>query len=964
MGLGGVAVLVVVAVVGLYLGLQTRPGGRLLRRIALFEINQSIAGHVDLGSIEFHGTALTVRDVVLFDPDPTHAPVVKLARLGLAYRLRGALAHRVDIDAVELERPEIDLVAGADGLNLSRALAGRGPAPPAARSEEKPGKGWQINLVRLSLMDGSVRYATDPAAPGERAQALHLDALSMAAAGRVETASHDGEFHLAVGGRASGPAPFSDESLGINVHLVASAGHAAGKADVSLGHFLALDATLEPAGKNELHIGRVTVPPAVARIFAASWPVVVPLLLTGKLTWTEGVVAAELALRGEGVPGTVTARGDGNFTGAYTPHGIRLEARRLSLSQFLASFSTPGPTPGPLDLTVDVAPGSLSPEALSLTVNMDVPHTLLSRQPIGPMHLDAKIDRGILAGLNLAVPVPGAVVTADGGQRDGRTVVGLRVVVSRLSALRAAVLALAPAATLPPLDGAGSVEVSASGPHRILVRGATDAWTARARVAIPRLKVGPSDYRGIMVDARIPELTSDRQSLDLAASLKAPLASALSLSASIREGRAVSSTGGTVRRVDLELTRMTLGYPGTRWVTHKPAGISIEDVIDEAGPGAASGRRIAVRDFAVFAGAQRLSVDARRDDHSITADARVTDLRVQDLPPLRTAKLRVAGLLGVSVHAEGDPARPRVDARVSFKQGIVDRYGGVAADIALALLENRTVRGKARVRTAQLGDLDAELSGPGSTPLPPGAPISATIDITGVRGKNLPIPPSAGLVAGGDLQAHLNVRGTVRDPRISLHVTGRKISLLKPDASGSSVTAATGATGSGGLASRGRDRETRPQTAKFETLALDLDYASPRFESKLALVDDERGSLRAAATAKLPLAELRAPGGPALGKRPITGSLNLVDLDPQAAGVFLPSLKELRGQITAAFDIRGSFAAPQVGGQMSWRNGNVVVVPAQKPDSRDTAQARAAGKPHASRGEAPSGAAALLTETP
>ena len=956
--LGGVVALAVVTGFGLYLGLQTRPGGRLLRRIALSEINKSIAGRVDLGTIEFHGTALTVRDVVLFDT--TNAPVVKVARLSLAYRLLGLLAHRVDVEAVELERPEIDLVKDADGLNVSRAVAARKPTPPppAPAAGEKSGPGWEVNLVRLSLVDGSVHYAMVPAPPGGLAQRLSLDALSVEAAGRIQTASHDGELHLAVGGRANGPAAFSDELLGINVHLIASVGHATGKADVSLGRFLALDATLGPTGDAEIHLGRVRVPPALARTFAASWPVVVPLLLTGKITLTDGVAAGELALRGEGVPGALTVRGDGRLADNQTLHGIRLEARTLSLSRFVANL----PPTGPLALTVDVAPGSLLPDALSLTVNVDAPRTVLSRQPFGPMHLDAKVGRGVLTSLNLELPVPGAVITARGGQRNDKTAVSLRVLVGQLAALRAAVLALAPATTLPPLAGAGSVEVSASGPHRLTSIGAAGEWTVRAQVAIPRLKVGTSHYRGIVVDARVPELTSDRQSLDVAASLKAPFASSLSLSASIRESLVVASSAGTVKRVDVQLTRMALSYPGTRWVTHGAAGASIENAIEEAGPGVASESRMAVHDFALFAGAQQLSIDARRDDSSITADVKVTNLRVQDLPPVKMAKLKVAGLLAASVHAKGDPARPRVDARVSLEEGVFDGYKGVGADIVATLLENRTVRGKARVSTARMGNLEAEFSGPGATPLPPGAPISATIDITDVKVQNLPIPPSAGLEAEGNLQAHLDVRGTIRDPRISLHVTGRHMSVNKPAKSEPATTTAVDE-GSGALARREGDPAAGLQTAKFETLALDFNYASPTAEARLALVDGERGSFRAAATSKIPFAEARASGGLALGRRAIIGSINLTNLDPQAAGAFVPSLKELRGQITAAFDIRGTVGAPRIGGEMSWRNGKVVVVPEKKPVTRDTAQAGAAGKPHASRGEVPHGAA-LLTEMP
>jgi hypothetical protein len=74
-----------------------------------------------------------------------------------------------------------------------------------------------------------------------------------------------------------------------------------------------------------------------------------------------------------------------------------------------------------------------------------------------------------------------------------------------------------------------------------------------------------------------------------------------------------------------------------------------------------------------------------------------------------------------------------------------------------------------------------------------------------------------------------------------------------------SALAPTAAEGSVELASREGDHGPRLQTAKFETLALDFTYASPRVEAKLALVDDKRGSFRAAATSKIPLTEARPP---------------------------------------------------------------------------------------------------------
>ena len=68
----------------------------------------------------------------------------------------------------------------------------------------------------------------------------------------------------------------------------------------------------------------------------------------------------------------------------------------------------------------------------------------------------------------------------------------------------------------------------------------------------------------------------------------------------------------------------------------------------------------------------------------------------------------------------------------------------------------------------------------------------------------------------------------------------------------------------------------------------------------------------------------------AIAKRKIAGSLRLENLDPQAISVFVPALQGVRGQISAAFEVQGTVADPQLGGEMSWQKGEVVVIQEQQ----------------------------------
>jgi translocation and assembly module TamB len=924
--IGSVAALIVLAVIGAYFGLQTRAGGRLLKSIAVGQVNKSIRGHLALGTVAFHGTGLDLRDVVLTDPEDL--PVIRVGHLSVRYGLWGLFSRQVEINSVDIDRPEIYLRQDVRGLNVSRAIEPREPkvAEPS-KPESAPGKGWQVNLVRFWIGDGAVEFKSPPSSPAAPGHEVRVGGLGLLAAGRVQTATRDGEFHLQLNGVVDGAGGLSRAPLAVGVHVAAGRGIPRGEARVSLGDLIALVATVASDRNGELEIRKLKIPPSLALAFLPSWPVRIPLQLSGMVRIEGEIASTDLIVRGEGAAGNLTVKADGNLSGTYTPHGIQVEARDLRLSDFVVRV----PVTAPLAISIRVAPGSLLVQEAVARAKIDVPRTIFAGHGFGPLHLDVATTAGMLERLTLRLPLPGALLTAEGESRPDGTVVTTRLLASRLGSLRTAAVALG-AGSLPKLDGSASVEIVASGPARLYPRSistgsqavAEAGWTLVANAAAPVVRVGASRFRGIAVRATVPELLSDRQAVNVTASLKAPLRIAVNLSASAKETKRIpprvpgNDLGGESRgsqRTDVELERLAIDYPGSRWATRGPAHFVLETE-----DGATPDSRLTVAGLALYAGAQKIAADVRRDSKSLTADLQIKALRIQDLPGIRAVGVKISGLVDASVHAGGSPEKPRVDAKLTLREGRADKFKGLTADVSATLLDNRTIGGRVAVGAGRLGNLAAQFKGPATSPPPPNAPIAATIDVRNVELGNLPLPPGVRVKADGSMQAHLEIRGTVGDPRLSVRVAGQRVTIQYLPSPGSMVVQG----GQGGVGEPDADAPVPP--FKVESIVIEGSYASPKLEAKVALVDDHQGSLHASGSSRAPVAELRKPDGLALAKRQVVGTLRLVNLDPEAISAFVPALKVVRGKISAAFDVRGTVSDPQLGGEMRWRKGELVVM--------------------------------------
>jgi translocation and assembly module TamB len=180
--------LVALAAVALLVGaawslLQTRRGGELVRRFAVTRVNQALAGEMTLGRFAFGGDRLTLENVAIHDPEARL--VARVARIDVRFSPLALLRRHVDVERLEIRRPELFLVEDARGLNLTRALAPRHPAAAAGGGEAPSGSSRRrgtIDLRALVVRDGRIEYRTSTAkarGAGEAGEGFHADELSI-----------------------------------------------------------------------------------------------------------------------------------------------------------------------------------------------------------------------------------------------------------------------------------------------------------------------------------------------------------------------------------------------------------------------------------------------------------------------------------------------------------------------------------------------------------------------------------------------------------------------------------------------------------------------------------------------------------------------------------------------------------------------------------------------------------------
>jgi hypothetical protein len=203
--LGALITLVVIGVGATLLALRTDWGGERLRRQIVSRANARIQGHLEIKRLSFGGNRLVVWGVALRDPEGQM--VAQIARTEVDVSLSRVLHKELRLTAVEIESPVLDLIAGEQGLNLSRAMAPqkatkKKPTAPSARTTKE---GWVIRLDRFALTGGELALATAQA--DGRDTRVHVSELNLAVSLRYATGNGaldlklklDGDDQLAPG---------------------------------------------------------------------------------------------------------------------------------------------------------------------------------------------------------------------------------------------------------------------------------------------------------------------------------------------------------------------------------------------------------------------------------------------------------------------------------------------------------------------------------------------------------------------------------------------------------------------------------------------------------------------------------------------------------------------------------------------------------------------------------------------
>ena len=733
----GLVALLALAVGALLYYFQSPPGQRLLRQEILGVVNQAIAGRLEIAGLELNRSGkLVLTGAALYDPEG-HL-VARIERLEAKARLLQLVEKRIHLTNVDLQRGELLLVQGPAGLNLARAVAARSSAAPAGagvpsvfswdlmidgfaasglRAEYRPAPGAaptaELHEVQL---EGSVRYRVG----GSKAAVKLSGVLAAPVAGplTLDVAAHGG----------SGSSSY--EPLTIDrLELLADASRLKLTGTLTNG---TLEATI-----HELAVARRDV-----LALAPGAPLASDVSATGDATVDLRHATAALQLSGLKVRGAVqfsplTAEGTASMAGLDLSALIAgAPATRLD-GTVTGHFASGEPAPGTGTLTLELQPSlvrGVAVEKLSGTV-------ALREKQLFP---------------DLVVAIPGGRAEVSGSMGFARLDLEARLAVADLGAFASGVAQLAGGTALP-LRGAGSLVAK--------LTGSADVPAVHLSGSLSRLEAGALAMERVGLEARLPNA---RHFDGLEATVRADKAAVgmvrlTGLDADVHaDGRHIEldlkATEAAARvAVELDedqrggrLEELTLATGDVRWQLQLPAMFDLRE--------GARVDRLALR-----SGDQTLEVrgGVYRSAFDLQLEVDRLDLARLLAPP----DWGLAGTARASAHLGGTTREPQATATLTATG--VAGFGLDAVEVsAEATLASGRVVGKASLEREQatlVASVDLPL---GLLHAPPGAPASASIDLTGLAlpflAERLRLPKPRQGLAG--LRARLS--GTIGRPRL------------------------------------------------------------------------------------------------------------------------------------------------------------------------------------------------------
>lgn len=762
-GLGLVLLLLVVGV--LYL-LGDAGEKQVLARV-LAATEESLAGRLQVEELEVGLDGLSLKGVELYTPEGER--VARIERLSARAKVLALARKRVQLSRVDLEGVQLWLVQDEDGLNLQRALAAKVPKP-----EEPPGapSPWVVELDALRLTGGRVDFRQEGGEGPDRQ--VTLEALEAEGRARYAGPEEALSARLKLTGAVTAPVPgplqleleADGKGEGLAAQVALTLAGLEGRAQLSQAS----------ATERTLTLPSLSLTPEMGRGLLPSWPLRVPVRLSGTAAQKGDVWTPALELR--------AGKARATLSGLFDQERLRgepllLEVAGVDLRELLGEAPalegqagqvvaglTDGSQQAPLSARLEVRGGGLSLETLSGRVALDVSASRLDGHPVGPVRLRASAEEGRVVLQDLRAVLPGLTAEARGeGDRERVAVAG------KLQASDLGLLARTLHLPVEGLAGRGGLSFRVEGPTR------HPGLTAEGRFGA--LASGGLRVSGLTARARVPDVTrplgaqaelrADRVRSGestyetVALTLARGAGDALVLDASVAGPEPLRLHAEGVAEEDgkaLALSALLLGWPEAEWRMEGRSHLAFREGF------ALAPLRLTA------SGGQSLTLRGRLVEERLEADVGLGSVDLARLPRLFVDReLGLAGTVSGEVAARGRTARPDVTARLSLADAAYRQYRDVDAELTATWARDRA-RGTLTAR------------------LPPGA-ARATFDVP-VRalqqGRRAPLSlevvleevlveralawagradPYAGAVRG-----RLAVSGTADDPRLALELVG------------------------------------------------------------------------------------------------------------------------------------------------------------------------------------------------
>ena len=560
-------------------------------------------------------------------------------------------------------------------------------------------------------------------------------------------------------------------------------------------------------------------------------------------------------------------------------------------------------------------------------VAIDIPATQLAGQPWGPVRVHADAQPGAVPVLALAVDLPGVALRGDGGPGPGadKTTAPFEFK-ARLNATDLALTAQAvhalTAATLAPLDGHGTVELTLGGP----MAEAPASFSGALNVDFPRLSSGDTVINALAVKAHADRLARDPKDAMLAMTVASVHAGTtllrgvdvsgawrdkdVSLTAKVSGPEVVELTLGA--RMDdywqgMTLTRMDLTYPGGDWALDTAALVGF------------GGDVVSIDDFSLSSQGQTLALEGRKEGRAISAHLALEHLRLEALPALFVdPAMHLGGELNVDVKASGTIEEPRVVAGLHLQRGRVRGFSKleVKADATLA---NQRVDGTLDV-DAPFAALAARYGVPTNLASDPDAPLNLKLDLTRLDLGHALRAAGSPARADGRLTAEVRATGSPSNPQVTATLTGKELQVNPP---------ASSTKGS--------------EAVDLGHMKLHATYAAKEAKLDLDFAASHGGTLRVDAGAHVDLSYPRVTKGIVVPKLPVHGKVSAKELDVAWIAQLSDRVQTLAGRVDAEAKLAGTAGDPQFVGDVRWKNGKVIATaPASTPASGERANAPAA----------------------